>query len=672
MPDRHFAALLAPYQRRLRMAGVALALLTAASAGGLVLAAAALTGIDPSRAQLIAIGTFLLTASLQALRSRRHWTAARVALTIERRAGSLDNLVVTAEEVANSRGPSVHPAIREDLYAAAGARLSTTRPAAVQPLGAAMTFAAVAVLAMTALMLRLPFAPLAPAIAADRSPDGPADAARPGDLRVTVTAPQYVQRPPTTTVNPTMVTAIEGSRVRLELIHPAGDVMLLGLDGRALPFGASGNGAVLEIAATDSMPLMIRHTAAAGVRTDRLVQLRVQPDQRPVVAIREPAKDLIFPDGTGQFPVRIDARDDVALRSLSLHYTRVSGSGEAFTFEEGEWPIAIEREGAGNWVGRATFSLAGLKVQDGDTVVYRAMARDARPGADPSTSDTYLIEIGRLAGVASTGFALPAERDRQAISQQILIIKTERLHAGRGKLSAEALREQAQLLAIEQRMVKAEFVFMTGGEVQDEVEEATHAHELAEGRLENSGQAELLTAIREMSRAEARLNAAETAPALEFERAALTALQRAFDRRRYLLRTLPERARIDTSRRLTGDLGEARSSTRSPKRDSADAFLQRARRILADVTAPPEREDATMLASRVLALDANAESLQQAALQLSSARDATARADAVRRVQHAIVELMRARVPDHATARIDRKPITGRLVEELPASGRRP
>ena len=149
--------------------------------------------------------------------------------------------------------------------------------------------------------------------------------------------------------------------------------------------------------------------------------------------------------------------------------------------------------------------------------------------------------------MATAGFALPEERDRQAISQQMVIVKTERLHKDRATLAADAALEQARLLAIEQRMVKAEFVFMTGGEVEDEVAEAEAGHELAEGRGENQSQVDLLAAMREMSRAEARLNAGDTAQALVFERAALRALQRAFDRRRYLLRTLPERARIDTS-----------------------------------------------------------------------------------------------------------------------------
>ncbi len=213
--------------------------------------------------------------------------------------------------------------------------------------------------------------------------------------------------------------------------------------------------------------------------------------------------------------------------------------------------MKVRAEGPSDWRGETQIDLDALKLVDGDTLVYRAIATDRKPGADPSMSDTFLIEIGRLAGVASTGFAVDEDRDRQGLSQQMLIIKTERLHASRNSMAAEAFQEQSRLLAVEQRMVKAEFVFMTGGEVADEIEEAEHAHELAEGRFENTAQVELLTAIREMSRAEARLNAADTAQALTYERAALRALQRAFDRRRYLLRTLPERARIDPARRLT-------------------------------------------------------------------------------------------------------------------------
>ncbi len=90
-------------------------------------------------------------------------------------------------------------------------------------------------------------------------------------------------------------------------------------------------------------------------------------------------------------------------------------------------------------------------------------------------------------------------------------------------------------------MVRAEVVFLGGGEVQDEVEEAAHSDEVTEGRLENTGQA---------------------AEALVVERQALRSLERAFDRRRYFLRTLPDRSRIDVTRRLTGNLKDARPWTR--------------------------------------------------------------------------------------------------------------
>ena len=118
---------------------------------------------------------------------------------------------------------------------------------------------------------------------------------------------------------------------------------------------------------------------------------------------------------------------------------------------------------------------------------------------------------------------------------------------------------------MEQRMVRAEVVFLGGGEIEDEVEEAAHSHELAEGRLENRGRAEMLRAINFMSRAEAQLNDGRADEALAFERQALASLERALDRRRYFLRTLPDRSRIDATRRLTGDRRDARRGLASDR-----------------------------------------------------------------------------------------------------------
>jgi hypothetical protein len=488
---------------------------------------------------------------------------------------------------------------------------------------------------------------------------------RSGDLRVVVTPPGYANRPVAEALNPTSMTVLEGSRLRLETGLTESSVTLLdGRDAR-MPFTVNAGVMAVEIIANSSQALIVRRTNT-NASFDRLLYLRVDVDQRPTVRIARPAQDLVFAAPAGQVPIDIEARDDVGLASVALKYTVVSGSGEAFTFKEGEWPVDVARSSAGEWRAGAQLPLAALQLQDGDTLVYRAIARDAKPGAEPASSETYLIEIGKLGGFASTGFALPEDRDRQGLSQQMLIVKTERLHANRPTLGAEALVEQSRLLAIEQRMVKAEFVFMTGGEVADEVEEATSAHELAEGRLENSAQVELLTAIREMSRAESRLNDANTAQALIFERAALSALQRAFDRRRYLLRTLPERTRIDVTRRLTGDLAAARSSSRSMEPLPLDPVVGRARELLRELPAARTGEgNLSSLASRVIAVEPSSETLQKAAVLLASAIDRAARETAVQDVERALVQIVLQRLPSPAQTLLRSDPVVGRLVQEV-------
>jgi hypothetical protein len=653
------------YRRRLRLAELSVLVVAAAAAAGVILATAWLSGVPPAINRLASLAAFGIGVAAFGMWSWPRWTTARVAATIESRRGGLDNLVVTAEEIARRTDAPWHPVIKREVTSAAVSRLAELAVSDVQPLGRPLTLGVGAVVALAILVAALPSATIltrATTLNPVR-PDQPVALAS-GDVRVVIAPPAYARRAVVALVNPPSVTVLEGSRVRLE-VPQAVPAALINLDGTALQFTDEGERRVLDLPAVDSRPLLIRFAPLQGSSPDRLVHLRVDTDERPVVRIERPAKDLVFPDSTRRVPVAIAARDDVGLEALVLKYTKVSGSGENFTFEEGEWPLRIERPAAEDWTAHAEFSLAALNLQDGDTLVYRAVARDGKPGADPALSDSFLIEVGRLAGVASTGFALPEERDRQAISQQMLIIKTERLQADRPKLSPDAFVEQARLLAIEQRMVKAEFEFMTGGVVEDELEEAAHSHELAEGRFENTGQLELIAAIREMSRAEARLNSADVGAALVNERAALRALQRAFDRRRYLLRTLPERARIDLSRRLSGELATARSSSTAGGDTPPHPFLARARDVLRalDEATPPINGPA--LASRILALDPASEALQQAALQLAGARDAASTAGAVREAQRLVAASMRAHLAGPSPARLIRDPLSGRLVQEL-------
>ena len=64
-------------------------------------------------------------------------------------------------------------------------------------------------------------------------------------------------------------------------------------------------------------------------------------------------------------------------------------------------------------------------------VVYRAAATDKRPGAPPSESDSYIAEILAPGSEAVAGFAIDQDQERYALSQQMIIVKTERLIAKR-------------------------------------------------------------------------------------------------------------------------------------------------------------------------------------------------------------------------------------------------
>ena len=368
--------------------------------------------------------------------------------------------------------------------------------------------------------------------------------------------------------------------------------------------------------------------------------------------------------------------DDLGLSSLALRFTKASGGGENLAFTEGEIPLRIERTSEQQWRGQASLALESLNLADGDILVYRAIARDTNPAGAPVQSEQYLIEIGRNAAIVDAGFSLPTEEKKYAISQQMVIYKTEQLIAARSRLrqgsgeagsSGESFLDQSRMIGIEQRMVRAEVVFLGGGEVEDELEEAAKSDELTEGRLQNTGRAEMLRAINAMSRAEAQLNDGRAAEALVFERQALASLERALDRRRYFLRTLPDRSRIDTTRRLTGERREARSWTRDQYTASADATLDASRRVMRELAAAAANGAAVTaaLAARVAAIDPSSKELQGAAVAIASASAADARLDAVHNAMKAVTAHALKAFPSSAAVEFRSDSLSGVLADEL-------
>ncbi len=201
-------------------------------------------------------------------------------------------------------------------------------------------------------------------------------------------------------------------------------------------------------------------------------------------------------------------------------------------------------------------------------------------------------------------------------------------------MTAEDAAEASRNLAVEQRMIRSEFVFMLGGEVEDEEVEAQQSTDLQEGRLQNRGQRDLRIATVAMSQAEKLLTAVSTAEALVAERAAVTALQRAFARDRYILRAMATRSQLDATRRLTGNLDGAADWHRASPALPENKRLAHLTDLLSSVArltregdatgALPFRDRALVLAEEAVRTDVDSEALRKAATELQQAADAAA------------------------------------------------
>ncbi|HEY6893456.1 MAG TPA: DUF4175 family protein, partial [Rhodanobacteraceae bacterium] len=449
-------------------------------------------------------------------------------------------------------------------------------------------------------------------------------------FQVRVMPPSYTRLPSIVLDNPAQITVVEGSAVTVT---------------------ARDDGHVLARVTASKTDYVVFDTPSGARRTLPIV---VTPDALPSVTLTAPGKDLVFAGSAARIAFEARATDDFGLTTLTLHYTKVSGSGEQFAFQDGEIPLHITRDTARVWRGDAARSLGDLRLDDGDMLVYRAVASDARGAGGEASSDAFFIEISRTGVAAAEAFTLPEQETRYALSQQMLIVKTDRLQQQRGSMAPDALRETALNLAVEQRMISAEFVFMLGGEVQDEEVEAAQSTELQEGRLENRGQRDLRTATVAMSQSEQLLTAIDLSGALSAERAAVEALQRAFARDRYILRALASRANLDVTRRLTGDVSSARDWKRTiapVAENRRAALLEDALRGLADLAADADRSSpdfdrrARVLAETLLRTDTSSAPLRDAAVALqraADARDGAARRTEVAAAATAVAAVARA------------------------------
>ncbi len=571
----------------------------------------------------------------------RTTTTVGVARDVERHHPGFDNLLVTAAELGAMAAP------RSKLAATvAGAALERLKDIDARMIDDGRRLLPVCLL-LVACSVSVALWPRADEGLPPRDVSGTPGVAGGGqgldNVRVVVTPPDYLGQAPASFVNPVRLEVPAGSRVEIGVASGAAHLDVVAPEAAPTPLAGTAAARTAVLTASVSTVWTLRALGDDGAVVDeRLLPVAVVEDRAPTVRIAAPGRDQVFSDAAQRVAIGIEAVDDHGLGRLVLRYTRVTGSGETFTFTEGEMPVRIDRRSTRDWRGTVEIDLGALGLEMGDTLVYRAAARDRRPGAVDALSDSFLVEIGGMAGAASGGFTLPEDEHRHAISQQMVIVKTESLHAARAKMTPDAVLEESHHLAAEQRMVRAEFVFMTGGHVHDEVEEAEASHEIAEGRFENEAMVEMLAATSHMSRAERLLIDGNTAEALVAERLALKALQAAFDRRRYFLRTTPERSRIDLDRRLSGSLEDARPWVREAEAAAGEAdglaALEDALRLV-DLAAATPAMPLADVARALVTIDAAAADVQEAVARIGAVEDDEARGEALRQA----AALLRAR-----------------------------
>ena len=435
-------------QRRLRFGGV----LTGAAAGLVLLAATLLLSgltripreIAAGIAGMAAIGVMATVAN----RELRHWTLEAAAARIEAVSGGLDNLLVTATALGSGK-LQASGGMSAEVIRQATERTATVRPATAAPLlgPIALAFAALAGAGAVSWSTFSRPHPRSAAVAA----------AVPGtirEVRATIKAPAYIARPPQVLENPEQLLVPEGGRIRIELSTPAPAAWLVepGQPLRSLTAESSERFTAEWSPAGSSGVVLAVGPRVAEPADTRVVNLVVAPDAAPMVRITSPAHDLAFADSRQAVEIAIAASDAEALTGLRLAFVRMSGSGESFAFAEGEIPVAIEKASEREWRGSARLALSSLKLDDGDSIVYRAFVRDSNPRAGWVESEAYTVEVGKRLEFASAGAALPDEDRRYALSQQMVIVKTERLQAERPRPDDAAWTERTKLLAMEQRM----------------------------------------------------------------------------------------------------------------------------------------------------------------------------------------------------------------------------
>lgn len=596
----------------------------------------------------------------------------RLALLAQERVPALENRLATLLELEGS--PSEGPVLRA-FRADAAARLARVDARAVAPL----RLRGPAALLGASLLVLLAFALAFPGAAAEawerwRAPVDAYESAWtearaevipavpsppvPGfdELRWRIRPPAYTGLPERELRGAEGVALLPGSRVSLRSRFPdrwsAVRAELVG--GGTLPVRRSGGEWSVAWTQAGARGLTVEAVAGGAVVDRRVVPVTQRADEPPEIALREPAEDLVLASGTGRIPVRAMASDDYGVGDFRLTWIRSRGSGELFSFEEGEWSWGRVARSGKAVSGEYLLDLGALGLRPGDMIHLRAVARDRNDVTGPgeSVSQTRVIRIARPDEVdqVNTVVGIPPDMERNPVlSQRMLILMTERLRDRAPRLARREVLEESQEIAQEQgrlrdRVGEQIFTRSTGGLQSPEAhvgfqeESGVHAHEGEEEAhspeevLEEASRAtgrgtmdeiahrhdeapvigvdrRLLTIYNAMYAAERELNQGDPAASLPHQHEALKLVKEAQEGERRFVRGTVRVDPVDVpGARGTGELDEAAPEGRraGPAAPSLLPLLAELDRAAERLGGRPTREAAlelSALAERALSAE---------------------------------------------------------------------
>jgi hypothetical protein len=453
------------------------------AAGVFLIAAAMLAALDlvmplPAQARAVlrvqpmaAALALLLAAIVQAVRRR---DARVLALGAEEQEPRLEGYLTTALD-ADAQGP-----VGEAFARLAQQRLESLHGALRVPVNAAK--AARPVLAGSLLLVlvlalggptRVWERWLRPTDAEAAGPPGLSDAAQlPPELRGpsrveivrwTITPPSYTGLPVQDAGDASILEALPGSRIRLEARPPGAGVELVAsvVGGATLRMRAGELWSAEWTLGSEQRGVSIELVANGEVVARRVVPIRVREDAEPDVRLAEPADDMVVGTASGTVRVRATARDDFGVERFHLSWIHSSGSGESFSFRQGDWSFDVVHARDGGVHGEFALDLASVGMQPGDVLHVRAVARDGNTVTGPGVgvSRTRVIRVARAeeAGEITTliGFPLEAEQD-PVLSQRMIILMTERLRDETPRLDRAAVLHESNHIGDEQGRLRGQ------------------------------------------------------------------------------------------------------------------------------------------------------------------------------------------------------------------------